>query len=197
MTWFTWLQLAWTSVVVVVLAERARAVFLRMPVGQGGLAWVTARLSAGDADGALAWAAERPDSLVGQLLDRYYVPTSGSDAPDPGVIMAELSERASARLTWLRVAATLSSTLGLLGAVIAIARGLGPARGLVALESGLAERMAMDQALTSMALGVGTAALCFYGLSRLRPAARQLIAQTRGLSHLLPGARRRAADGSI
>jgi hypothetical protein len=168
------------------VAERAVALLYRLPPGEAGLALVTERLRSGDVKTARAWAQERPDTLLGQLLGRYFQPMPWAETPEPGLLVADLAERVNARLLWLRVAATLSSTLGLLGGVLAIARGFGPAQGLVALESGLAERLAMDQALTSMALGVGTAAVCFYGLSRLRPAARQLVAQARSLSHLLP-----------
>jgi hypothetical protein len=186
MSWFNWLQLAWAAVVVAVLGERAVALFHRLPTGARGLALVTERLGAGDLAAVRAWANERPGTLLGQLLGRCLVPMPWAEPPEPAILLAELTDHTQARLTWLRVAATLSSTLGLLGGVMAIARGLGPARGLVALQSGLAERLAMDEALLSMALGVGTAAVCFYGLSRLRPAARQLIAQARSLSHLLP-----------
>jgi hypothetical protein len=186
MSWFTWLQLAWAAAVVAVLAERALILLYRLPPGEAGLALVTERLRSRDLRAARAWAEERPDTLLGQLLGRYFTPMPWADTPEPAILLADLTERVHARLLWLRVGATLSSTLGLLGGVLAIARGLGPAQGLVGLQQGLAERLAMDQALTSMAIGVGTAAVCFYGLSRLRPAARQLVAQARTLSHLLP-----------
>lgn len=178
--WFPWLQLAWAFVVVLVIAERAFALFFRLPISTQALSFVRECVRTGDREALATWAGERPNALVAELVTQVL-----QQRLDTDLTWAELGQRAGARLIWLRTAATLSSTLGLFGGVLAIARGLGGGGGLLALERGLAERLAMREALLCMALGVGTAALCFYALSRLRPAARELVTQLRNVSHLL------------
>jgi biopolymer transport protein ExbB/TolQ len=182
MSWLTWVQCAWAIVVLAMVAERAYALFLRYPVSEAGLLFVTRRLREGDLGAVSAFLAARPRTLLAQLLAQ---PTADDeDAPDDPTRLTELSHKPLERLLALRVAATLSSTLGLLGGVVSIARGMGGGSGLVALEEGLAQRVAMHEALSSMALGVGTAAVCFYAVSRLRRRATELVTQLRSVAHL-------------
>ena len=182
MSWLAWLQCAWAVAVLALIAERAHALFVRYAVSEAGFLFVTRSLRDGDLEGVRAWAHARSRTLLAALL----VPSDASDDPgDPASVLTELSHRTHERLLALRVAATLSSTLGLLGGVLAIARGVGGKPGLLGLQAGLAERLAMQDALLSMALGVGTAAVCFHALSRFRARARELVTQLRGAAHLL------------
>jgi biopolymer transport protein ExbB/TolQ len=185
-----WLQCAWALVVLGLVAERAHALFVRYAVSEAALLFVARSLRNGDFDAARAWAAARPHTLLAALI----APREDADesVDDSAALLSELSHRTHERLLALRVAATLSSTLGLLGGVVAIARGMGGSPGLLGLQAGLAERLAMQDALLSMALGVGTAAVCFHALSRFRARARELVTQLRSVAHLLleTGARR-------
>lgn len=97
----------------------------------------------------------------------------------------DLSAEAIVRLRALRVGATIASTLGLLVGIVRLRGGFAPPRGLLALEAGLTEHMAVADALGSMAIGVGTSAVCFYALSLLREAARSLLAQRTRVERLL------------
>ena len=191
MSWLAWLQCTWALVVLAMVAERAHALFVRYAVSDAALLFVTRSLRAGDLEAARAWAAERPRTLLAALL----APVDAADEAeaDAPALLTELSYRTHERLLVLRVAATLSSTLGLLGGVVAIARGMGGAPGLLGLQAGLAERVAMQEALFSMALGVGTAAVCFHALSRFRARARELVTQLRSVAHLLLDTRAQGA----
>ncbi len=93
-------------------------------------------------------------------------------------LLADLREEAIARLRFLRVAATLASTTGLLGGILRLARGPSIITGLAALKAGEPERLMVMEAIATMAIGVALSALCFQALALLRPAAQQLISQT-------------------
>jgi biopolymer transport protein ExbB/TolQ len=164
------------------VAERAHALFVRYAVSEAALLFVARSLREGDFEAARAWAEARPHTLLAALIAPGQADEGGDDSAS---LLSELSHRTHERLLALRVAATLSSTLGLFGGVVAIARGMGGAPGLLGLQAGLAERVAMQDALFSMALGVGTAAVCFHALSRFRARARELVTQLRSVAHLL------------
>jgi hypothetical protein len=181
MAWFQGLQLIWAVLVVALVVERAVALFLRLPTSSEGAKFVTVALQRAELAQLRAWSQQRPHTLLAQLL----ASESDPDDNDPALLWADLATRPFERLLWLRVSATVSSTLGLLGGVVAIARGMGQKTGLVALQAGLGERLAMRDAMFSMALGLGTAAVCFYSLGRLRRAAGAIVAQGRSIAHLL------------
>lgn len=97
----------------------------------------------------------------------------------------DLRQAASARLAVLRGCATLASVLGLLGGIMAIRGGFSGNAGLLELQAGLAQQVALAEALERMAIGVGTSAVCFYALGVFRRAARDLIVQITQIAHLI------------
>jgi hypothetical protein len=94
----------------------------------------------------------------------------------------------------LRVSATLASTTGLLGGILALARGSASSAGLWALSAGGAERHNLDEAIATMAIGVALSALCFQALALLRPAAQRLVTQT---AHLARAVGTHSARGAV
>ncbi len=73
--------------------------------------------------------------------------------------LADLRGEADSGLLPLRMVASLASTLGMLAAILAL-NGVGvPHGGLVALQAGLAQRLAVAQAVASVAVGGSTAIL--------------------------------------
>ncbi|MFT3922641.1 MAG: hypothetical protein QM778_08920 [Myxococcales bacterium] len=176
-------QVAFALGVMVVIGERARALFFRSLTSEHAMKWLAARLRAGDAASAQAWARQVPESFVARVL----LETLDVQNPerDPDLLRVDLRHAAGIRLGLLRGCATLASALGLLGGILAIRQGLSGGGGLLALQAGLAQQMALADALESMALGVGTSALCFYALGAFRKAAGQLLAQSAHITHLL------------
>ncbi|MEY4578160.1 MAG: hypothetical protein RL701_2863, partial [Pseudomonadota bacterium] len=77
----------------------------------------------------------------------------------------------------LRVGATIASTVGLMIGILRIRGGAGEHAGLLALEAGLAEKVALGEALFSMAVGVATSAVCFHAVGALREAAGEVMGQ--------------------
>lgn len=190
------IQMAFALFVALAVAERVRFLYARAATSDVALAWLTQRLEAGDHDAALAWAAERPDSHVARVLIAALASANDSVAgslADPAdreaVARAErerllardaetreclldLREEASARLRMLRVCATLASTIGLLGGILALASAGGTHVGSAGLS-----RHGLADAIATMAIGVATSALCFQALALLRPAAQRLVTQ--------------------
>lgn len=92
------------------------------------------------------------------------------------MLLADLRMEASSKLTLLRVSATISSTVGLMSGILAIQYGFS-GKGLLSLSAGLAQQVALNRALSHMAVGMGTAAFCFAAFGLLRVAARDVLAQ--------------------
>jgi len=105
---------------------------------------------------------------------------------DADATLEDLRTEATARLSVLRMLATLCSTAGLLSGILALGRDVSPEEaGLLALKPGMVQRLVLTQALRHMAAGVGLSGLAFYGLGRLRRAAQGLIRQDERLARAL------------
>lgn len=180
----TLLQLGLSAVLLALIVERVRYLLLVAPLSPEGLRFVSEALEQGRAREARVWVDAAPQTHVGQLLHAGLVARAEAD-DDLSDILFDLQARCLARLRAVRVGATVASTLGLLVGILRIRGGLGPAQGLLALEAGLAEKVALGQALSAMALGVGTSAVCFYALGILREAARALLAQSTKVAGVL------------
>jgi hypothetical protein len=98
-------------------------------------------------------------------------------ADDAREALADARALATTRLRLLRVCATIASTLGLLGGILLLAGAPLPAQGLLALSAGAVARARMEGAITTMAIGIGSSAVCFQALSTLRAAAQRALAQ--------------------
>jgi hypothetical protein len=184
MHWMTMLQLALSAVLASVIVERARYLLVRAKLSEAGWTFVEESLRRGQLTELRAWARALPETHVGSLLQAVLEPTSDRDEELPE-LLSWLRERSAARLRLLRVGATIASSLGLMVGILSIQRGYGEPAGLLALEAGLPQKLAMSQALFSMGIGVATSAVCFYALGLFRPAAQALIAQSARAAHLL------------
>ena|GEM_PF-6158209 len=176
-------QVVFALGVAAVIAERARALLFCSSTSDRAVKWLAARLRDGDSVSAEAWARRVPSSFVARTL----LETLDTQNPerDPDMLRLELRHDAGVRLGLLRGCATLASALGLLGGILSIRQGFSGGGGLLALQAGLAEQVALACALQSMALGVATSALCFYALAVFRRVARDLLAQSAHITHLL------------
>jgi hypothetical protein len=188
--WLFLLQLALTAGLLLVIAERAYYLLYVAPISADALKWLTARLNdRGGISDALRWARARGDTHVARIVRRGLDPSPvGGEGPDDlSELLSDLSERAVVRLRLLRVGATVASTSGLLVGILRISGGYAPPSGLLALQAGLSERLALSSALFSMAIGVGTSAVCFYATALFRRAAQQLISQSTRAAQLVRG----------
>lgn len=90
-------------------------------------------------------------------------------------LLVDLRAEASVGLLPLRVAVTASSTLGLMLAIVALARSHEPLPGLLALDRTLGPRLAIEAALGHATLGITTAVVAFRARSALLRAGRALL----------------------
>jgi len=167
--------------VTAVIGERVRVLYLKAATSDEAVRWLLRALDDGEREPARAWARALPSTHVARVLRASI---EDDDARDLRETLLDLRAEAGARLRLLRVSATLASTLGLLGGILALAGGAKRA-GLDALRAGGAERTTMAEALATMAIGVATSALCFQALALLRPAAQKLIVQSEQIARAL------------
>ncbi len=179
-------QLGLATLVVVLVAERARELFHRAPTSEHALRWLRNRLQKGDTQGPLLWARARQGAYVSQVLQAALDPagSEGEGEALSDLVQLDLRYAAGRRLGVLRVAATMASVLGLLGGILAIRQGFDD-DSLLALQAGLAQKVALAHALESMALGVGTSAFCFFALGLFRRVARDVLRQATHIAHIL------------
>jgi hypothetical protein len=168
-------QLTFALLLAIVIAERVRALCVRGATSDEAMRWLLRSLDEGELDRPLAWARARPDSHVARVLAAAL--SAQPSELEVQECLADVREEASARLRMLRVCATLSSTTGLLGGILALSRNGPEGAGLEALKAGGAERASMAEAIATMAIGVATSALCFQALAVLRPAAQKAVSQ--------------------
>jgi hypothetical protein len=188
MHWLTWLQLGVSAALLGAIAERAHYLLFRAKLSEEGWAFVQRGVQAGELAELRAFARAQPHAHVSAVLRAAFDPNPERDDGDLAELLSSLHEQSAARLRVVRVGATLASSLGLLVGILCIRRGFGEPAGLLALEAGLPQKLAMSQALFAMAIGVATSAVCFYALSLLRPAAQALVAQSARAAHLVQDA---------
>jgi hypothetical protein len=175
--WLLLVQLALSAGLLAVIGERAAYLWYVAPASAPALRWLGQCVEEGRVERVLFWARKRPGTHVAQILLAQLEPQPDGEHDLPE-LLSELTERAVIRLRLLRVGATVASTSGLLVGIVRISGGYAAPSGLLALEAGLTERLTMSSALFSMAVGVGTSAVCFYATSLFRRAAQQLVAQS-------------------
>jgi hypothetical protein len=182
-SWFQLGQLAVALFLIVVIGRRVRALYYRDATSEETFRWLLRSLEQRDQDSARAWARARPHAQLARMIE--LASTSSQPAGELRELIVDLREESTASLRLLRVAATLVSTLGLMGGILTLALGSSRHAGLMALQAGRAERMTMNEALATMAIGVATSALCFQALALLKPAAQRMMLQVRQLERLL------------
>jgi hypothetical protein len=175
----TLLQLSLSAALIGVIADRVYSLMFVAPLSRRGVEFVLRALERAEFEPLRAFARASSRAHISRMLVAALEPASDGERQEDVLteLSFELSGEAAARLRALRVGATIASTLGLLIGIIRLRGGFTKPPGLLALEAGLSERLAVSEALFSMALGVGTSAVCFYALSLLQEAARSLIAQ--------------------
>jgi hypothetical protein len=196
----TLLQLGFSAALLGAIIERANFLLLTAPLSRRGLDFVLRALERAEVDALRAFADGTSRTHVGRVLRLAFTPGASesefcsraeprastsravsASSENSEAALAELSfdlaAEAIARLRALRVGATIASTLGLLIGIVRLRGGFSEPPGLLALEAGLTERLAVADALLSMAIGVGSSAVCFYALSVLGRAAQGLITQ--------------------
>jgi hypothetical protein len=177
LSWFQLAQLAFAAFVIAVISERVRALHSASATSDDAARWLSRSFEAGAHHRIRNWVHARPSTQLSRIAELAL-----DDPAEMRELLADLRDESLARLGLLRASATLASTLGLLGGILTLARGTSHNAGLLALQAGAVERLTMDEAITTMAIGVGTSALCFQALALLRPAAEKHLAQARQLA---------------
>ncbi len=180
MTVYHYLQLVLALGVVVVVVARVRRIFGLTKLDPGAfLRSLKRSLRADDAEGVEGLLEGAGDSWAGRVA-RAALLTDGENLDQPTVdeVLADQRYESSRHLLTLRVAMTLGSISGLLGALIEYL-GLPAARhSLLGLVPGLPEERALRAAMISMAIGVGVAIIAGVSLRLLRRRAKQLYADS-------------------
>lgn len=179
LSWFQVGQLAFAAFLIVVISERVFALYVRLATSDDAARWLARELEAKSPDGPRAWARARPEAQLARIVE---LALDDARRDELGELFVDVRAETLARLSMLRVSATIASTLGLLGGIVTLARGAPEAAGLLALQAGGLQRLAMNEAISTMAIGVATSAFCFHALALLRTAAEKRLTQARQLA---------------
>ena len=133
-------------------------------------------LDAGDIEQARALARAGGGAWLARIaraaLDVWAAPSTVTGALDEA--LADLRDDADSGLRPLRVVATLASTLGMLSAILAL-NGVGVrSGGLLALQAGLQQSLAVEQAVAAVALGGSTAVVLLVARAVVRRHTKRL-----------------------
>ena len=177
MSWFHWLQCAlavagWGICVNRVHRMRFRSALDTRPYLQ---ALSDALLEYPARAIALLRGADQTD--VGRLAAVLVDPDASAE--DGELMELALRQEALVGIGALRTLARIASPLALVGVMFELSSAFGGGDGLVALQRGLAARLAMEQALLGMSLGLCTTLSCAVAASLLQRAARMRFAELR------------------
>lgn len=168
-----YLQIALSSFVLVLAARRAHALLFAAPVSEATLIReIVKALDRGDRGRARAIAVRATPAILGRAV------LVCLDSPsERWESLEEIRAEIDRGLFALRTLASISSLLGLMSALLELARFLAGDRGLEGLVAGLAERRALERAFFSMAIGLGTALFGGYAYRLLRREAQARTAE--------------------
>jgi hypothetical protein len=182
LTLFHVLQTAFAVAVVALAIERCRAIFYRQSLEAGAFRSALARLLRAHRyeDARAVISAARPAhaaEAVWAMLD----PTIAEEERliEAGDRIGAAEESATRGLRALRIAASIGSVLGFIGAAIEIRWVFSGDHGLLALQAGLVENIGLGRAALSIAIGVATSTFALGAWGVLRNGARELIADGR------------------
>ncbi len=184
MTVFHVFQIALLVAVVALVIERLRTLCYRGAVDAAALRAALVRLlREGQLDAAQRLTHDLKSAIAVQpawaLLDPDVSDDERMGLMDESLL--DLDVRASARLRALRIAGSVGSALGFLGAAIEIHWIFTADHGLMRLQAGLVETIGMSHAVLSIALGIATSSFAFGAWGVLRKHARNAVMDGRRL----------------
>lgn len=174
-------QLAVAAVAAVLVFMRSRELLFRAPAGWAQLEATATPLAAGGTDSLSrlrellrtlepAWAAR----LAAAALAEPAGPRRDAAIAE---LRAELAREGQPALYVLVALGRAAVPLALVNVILEISWAMSGGTGLVALQKGLAARIALGHALTALAIGLGTATVCVVAASVLRRQVRHLDAE--------------------
>jgi len=176
------IQLLLAVAAVALVVDRFRALLFRAPLDtKPFLAAVGHALEDGDVDDARSLAAAGRPAWVAEVVE-IGLEATGREVMERA---AEVRFEATQRLYALRVFASLGTALGFLGAMVELIWLMSGDHGLLALQAGLVERIAMERGILAMVLGVAISVFCLVALSILKKAAIALVQDVARASDLL------------
>lgn len=189
MTLYAALQLVLAAGVVAIVAERCRTLLFRAPIETGPwLRAVRAALEDGDREAARALIDAARPAWVAEAAHRAL--HEGSDDVEPlDDLLADYRYEAFRRLRALRILASAGTASGLLGGILEVIWLFRGDHGLMALEAGRVERIALEHALLAIAMGAAISVFAFASLGILRRAATALVKDLRTVATSIDGPR--------
>ena len=171
LSYFNFAQIAFALVVGAVVLERSRLLLYDAPAGRAFIKALREHLEAEDMAALLVLAEVGRPAWAARVLDSGLRAGSWREADaEMAELLGDLKYEGSRRLPMLRASATIASTTGLLGAILALASGFS-GEGLTALKAGAAEGAALRESLVTMAIGIGLSGFCFFAFALLRRSA--------------------------
>ena len=191
MTYFNALQLLLAAVALALIAERFRSLFYRARIDAGPyLAALRYDLQAGRIHAARELAETGRPAWIPELVHAVLrAETDGEQAE--GVadeVCANRRDDAGRGIYLLHGLARAATPLALLGVILELSSALsGRGAGLQALQAGSVQNIALSRALSTLAIGIATSAVCFVASGMLRKRALALVKDLRQTMEILEG----------
>ena len=169
-------QLALTCIAIAQLARAARSIVWLAPSDGRALAETFAVAIRGRQLGLARAIVEacRP-AWTARMLDAALAEGEGAEPKDAmDEVRSELVGEQADRLRALAALGRIAGPLAFLAIVLELAAAFGPGHGLIALQQGLVQSIAIERAALSFALGLATTLSCIAGATFLRERLRAL-----------------------
>lgn len=175
MTWYVALQCVLAAAVVAIVVERTRTLLFRAPLDtRTWLRALHAAVADGDRDGARALARVARPAWVAEIATRA-LSADPAERAELDELLSDYRYEAFRRLRALRILASVGTASGFFGAVLELIWLFSGDHGLAGLQAGRVERIALEGAALSVAIGIAVSVFAFVSLGILKRAAATLI----------------------
>lgn len=188
MTWFNALQLLLATASAALIALRMRALLFEAPLDASAFTGALATaLDAGQVGLARALADACAPAWPARLAASGLARLERGEAPDAALeeTQLELEHAAFRGLAPIVTLGRMASPLAFIGIIVEIGRAFGGGTGLAGLQRGLVASTALERALFTFALGLGTFLVCFAAIAMLTRRARALREDLRRVAALI------------
>ena len=120
--------------------------------------------------------------------------SDGDSGEESELLYAGLKREAVVGITSMRTLGRMASPVAFIGVIVEMGLALQGGRGLSALQRGLPERLAIQQAATEVVLGLCTSLFCFFVASQLRRGAQARMAELKLTRDVIEAARQARAE---
>lgn len=192
MAWVHGVQLLLSAIALAVAARSLIRLYLASAVDTRPLLEAVSDGMLGNGADAFAVLSRFPHSAVARLAHARL--TEEHPGQESDVVIAQLRHEAFEGVAALRTLGRMASPLAFIGVMVEMGLALTGGQGLVALQRGLAERIALEHAAVGVAIGVATSVVCLGAAATLQRGGRERLSDLRLTLDIVDTARKARAE---